>query len=334
MKLIDSDWPTFGWVTDLRHVLIEARGAVETIVLGTLIRIEGSSPRPVGSQMVFRAASAFGYFSGGCLESDVANHAQAVLENGEPRRLIYGRGSPWIDIRLACGGTLEILLERINHDDTAVGALQKFTENREPSWWVSDGWSRQVTADACMRLMPNQYAQCYAPTWRIIVIGGDPIALALASLSVSAGFETIIIRPDGPFTPPPLTNVRYMRENVGTAIEELMPDRWTAVVTATHDDGVDDAAIIAAMHASAAYVGVLGSAGRIAPRRERLLAVGLQASKIASLHAPIGAVRCGKAPWEIAVSVVAEIMQTRTDGTVNIMDDTGRRLMAAAGLNV
>lgn len=318
----------------MRPSLIQARAAAQKVVLGTLTRVEGPSPRPVGSQMVLLAATATGYFSGGCLEGDVANHAQAVLENGEPRRLVYGRGSPWIDIRLLCGGTLEILLERIDPDDAAVGTLQKLAEDRRPAWWISDGRSRRVTWEASAVSAPGQYAVRYDPKWRVVIVGGDPIALAIASLAASAGFQTIMIRPDGPDTPPPLTGVGYIRGNARTAIERLVPDRWTALVSATHDDDIDDAAIVAALRAETAYVGVLGSAGRIALRREGLLAAGLGATKIAALHAPIGAVRCGKAPWEVAVSVVAEIMQTRTDRATYAMDAAGRRLMKEAGLTM
>jgi xanthine dehydrogenase accessory factor len=284
--------------------------------------------------MVFRATVATGYFSGGCLENDVANHALAVLWSGEPRKLVYGRGSPWFDIRLACGGTLEILLERIDPQDTAVGALQKLTKSRNSAWWVSDGRSRQVTDHASGLSASDQYQQHYEPVWRFVVVGGDPTALAIASLSSSVGFETIVIRPDGPSSQPPLPKVRYVRENVRVAIERLAPDPWTAVVTATHDDEIDDAALIAALHTDAAYVGVLGSASKIAPRRGRLSAAGLQGQQIALLHAPIGALRCGKAPWEIAVSVIAEVMQARTDRTTPWMNATGRRLMATAGFSV
>lgn len=111
-------------------------------------------------------------------------------------------------------------------------------------------------------------------------------------------------------------------------IEAAMPDRWTAVVTATHDDDVDDVAILAALRAETAYVGVLGSATRVAPRRQRLIAAGLSITRVAALHAPIGTVRSGKAPWEVAISVVAEIMQTRTDRSSFALDaDDDLRLM-------
>jgi xanthine dehydrogenase accessory factor len=322
MKLNDADWPTFGWTTDMRPALADARQERQTVVLGTLTRVDGPSPRPVGSQMVLRGAAATGYFSGGCLEADVANHACEVLEDGAPRRLVYGHGSPWIDIRLLCGGTIEILLERIAPDEPAVADLLRLADERRPAWWSSDGRSRAVESSAILAGNdPHRYVLRHDPRWRVIVAGGDPIALAIASLANTAGFETTLIRPDGPAGPPPIEGVAYMRDDVTAAVRRLRPDRWTALISATHDDNIDDPALIEALRGDTAYVGVLGAAARIAARRDRLLAAGLPATRIATLHAPIGALRSGKAPWEVAVSVIGEIMQTRTDQAAFDADD-------------
>lgn len=92
-------------------------GRSGTAVLVTLVQIAGSSPRHAGTQMLFWDDGAAGYLSGGCVELDLANHAAEVVRSGTAKRLVYGRGSPWIDIRLECGGTIEVLLERVNPDD-------------------------------------------------------------------------------------------------------------------------------------------------------------------------------------------------------------------------
>lgn len=104
------DWPTFGWVDDVRPALATARGEGRAIVLGTLISVSGPAPRPVGTQFVFEGDRAVGDFSGGRLEAEVANHAAEVASGSQGRGPVYGAGSPWIDIRLFCGGSIEILL--------------------------------------------------------------------------------------------------------------------------------------------------------------------------------------------------------------------------------
>lgn len=335
MQLEASDWPTFGWIDDVRPALAEARAAGRAVVLGTLIAVEGSSPRPAGSQMLFDGHRAAGYFSGGCLEADVANHAADVLASGAPRVLVYGRGSPWIDIRLLCGGRLEILLERIEADDEAVGRLLALRQARRPAYWRSDGIDRAVFADAPPDIdgpdIEGSVTKRLDPTWRLLVVGGDPIALALASLGAQAGFATSLLRPDGPSSPPPIPGVDYRRGALAKEMRAIAPDPWTAIVSATHDDDLDDVAIAAGLGSEAAYVGVLGSARRVPERRRRLMDTGMTPLEIARLHAPIGAARCGKAPWEVAVSVLAEIMEMRTMTAQADLPVPARRSIEAQG---
>ena len=92
-----ADWPLFGWSDDIRPALADAIEAGRAAVLATLFKVEGSAPRGPGAQMLFDGPRATGYFSGDCIEGDVARHAAEVLADGEPRILHYGTGSPWID---------------------------------------------------------------------------------------------------------------------------------------------------------------------------------------------------------------------------------------------
>ena len=82
------EWPLFGMAEDVRPALRQARQGKTPLALATLISVEGGGPRPPGTQMVFAHGVVAGYFSGGCVESDVADHAFACLADGEPRRLV------------------------------------------------------------------------------------------------------------------------------------------------------------------------------------------------------------------------------------------------------
>lgn len=315
MQLTGADWPTFGWVDDVRPALRRAACEGQTVVLATLIRLEGSAPRPVGTQMLFDGAEAVGYFSGGCLESDVANHAAAVLKDGAPRHLVYGQGSPWIDVRLTCGGRIEILLERIDHRDRAVAHMLQLGEERQPAFWWSDGSDRIVdTSPVVPPSVPDDRPVCrlvYQPAWRLVVVGVDPIALAIAQLGALSGFETILLRWDRVAEASPLERVTCLHGAVATSLSSLGIDRWTAVVSVTHDDGPDDQAMLHALGSGAGYAGVLGAARKVVDRKARLLKAGLDNSQVEAMRAPIGLRGCGKAPFEVAVSVLAEIMQAR-----------------------
>ena len=316
MKLRDGAWPVFGWTDDMRPVLARARDEGRTVALATIVALEGSAPRLPGTQMVFDGASASGHFSGGCIEADVANHAAQVVRTGEPALLRYGRNSPWIDIRLTCGSGMEILVERIAHDDPGIARLLDLSAKRSPAIYNSDGRHRTIDAHAdapCLSFArePLRLALSHVPPWRLIVVGGDPTALAIAQLATQAGLATTLLCPGGPQSPPPIGCVDYCSGDPLAALKDIAPDSWTAVALALHEPDIEHRLLIAALRTDAGYVGGLGAAARLAGRRKRLEQAGLSPSDLARMHAPMGLARCGKAPWEVAVSVIAEVLETR-----------------------
>lgn len=304
------EWPMFGIAEDVRPALRRAQAAGEAMVLATLVSVGGGGPRPEGTQMVFAPGVLAGYFSGGCVEGDVAGHAAACLADGAPQTLIYGEGSPWPDIRLLCGARIEIVLERLAPDDPALAELLAAEAERRPVTYLSDG-RRRVCGAAPAPWPGVTVEKDYAPAPRLVVVGGDPTALAIAELGVKSGFETTLVRPKGPEEPPPIAGVAYRRDAPGAALGAIGLDPWTAVAVATHDLDTDRAALAAALPSNAGYVGLLGARRRLAGRLDELKALDLPASQIARLHAPIGLDIGGKAPFEVAVSVIGEITALR-----------------------
>ena len=100
---------------DVLEVAAAWRAAGKGVALATVVSTWGSSPRPVGSQLVVDDAGAFrGSVSGGCIEGAVVSEARAVIADGAPRLLSYGvtNDMAW-EVGLACGGTVEVFVERI-----------------------------------------------------------------------------------------------------------------------------------------------------------------------------------------------------------------------------
>lgn len=307
-----ADWPPEGWTDDVRPALDRARRDGRSCALVTLCAVEGPSPRPVGTQMLI-GEETVGHLSGGCIEGDLALHAAACLVDDAPRRLVYGRGSPWLDIRLACGGRLEVLVEPVRPDDPAIAAVLEAWTARRPVSLVSDGRRRRVfAADEAPAAPEDGYVRAYAPTTRLVVVGRDPTALAMCALSLQIGFETLLVSPDGPAAPPPLDGLLYDRAPPNAALASIGLDRWTAVAVATHDTAWDEEALAAALPSPAVYVGALGARSRLTRQTERLLTLGTPAPALARLHAPIGQPGYGKASWAVAVSAIAEILQVVT----------------------
>ncbi len=311
----DADWPTFGWRDDIRPALRAAMDAGRSVALATLFAVEGSAPRGPGAQMLFDGERASGYFSGDCIEGDVALHAARVLVTGEAKRLHYGMGSPWIDLRLRCGGALHVLVERVAPDDEAARRLLAFSDERRSCVWQSDGEHRAcIAVDGAPLLAWKDDPLCitrrHDPPRRMIVSGGDPGALALARLAAEAQFDTVLLRPDGPETPPPFAGVTYLREEPAQAMRRIGVDAMTAYVGATHENDHDLPGCLVALREGAGYVAMIGAASRAAARRGALAAAGATDEELARLRLSPGITGLGKAPWEVATGVLAEVFQT------------------------
>ncbi len=305
------DWPTYGLCDDQRPVLRTLLEAGRPAALATIAALDGGGPRPVGTQMVFGDAVVSGFLSGGCVEGDVAGHARACLADGEPRRLVYGAGSPWPDIRLLCGARIEILVERVLPGDAAAADLFRRQDARDPAVWISDGRRRRCGAPG-IDPWPGSVAVRHEPVWKLAVLGGDPTALAIAQLGAQAGMAVTLIRPRGPSIPPPLAGVAYRRDDPAEALAQVGLDAWTAVAICGHDIDLDHAALGAALPSPAPYVGLLGARRRLPERIARLKAAGLGERDLARLRAPIGLDLGGKSPWEIAVATIGEIIAQRS----------------------
>ena len=85
------------------------------VAVATVVRVEGSAPRPVGAAMaVSSAGDLVGSVSGGCVEAAVFEAAQQVLSSSEPQLLHYGITDEmaW-DVGLACGGAIDVFVELV-----------------------------------------------------------------------------------------------------------------------------------------------------------------------------------------------------------------------------
>jgi xanthine dehydrogenase accessory factor len=331
------DWPLFGLQDDVRTALAEARTRGVRSVLATLYGVIGAAPRGVGAQMVFTEDRVVGFLSGGCIEADLAIHARRALVTQRAAKVTYGEGGP-MDIRLPCGSRIDVLLEPLGEEDAAVARLLQLERERRPALWLTNGDQRVCVAASESETRPEGlrevsalatpgdvcgYAQApfamfraFAPRRRLIVVGADPIALAVVKLAVEMGFETVLVRPQGPETCP-VVGVRYDRSEVRAAIAAARPDPWTAVAILTHDVEQEHAALSAALASNTGYVGVLGSRRRAPERIARLLAAGVADPDIQRVHAPIGLAIGSKSPWEIAVSVIAEVVSDLNTSKLN-----------------
>ena len=155
------------------------------------------------------------------------------------------------------------------------------------------------------------FLRSYAPPAKLVVIGAVHITQYLAPMAALAGFEVIVIDPRSAFaTEARFPGVTLVAEWPGPALARIGLDDHTAVVTLTHDPKLDDPALCAALQSPVFYIGALGSSRTHAKRIERLREQGL-AELAPRIHAPVGLDLGGRAAAEIAVSVLAQVIQER-----------------------
>jgi xanthine dehydrogenase accessory factor len=158
---------------------------------------------------------------------------------------------------------------------------------------------------------PALFARVYAPPPRLLVIGAVHIAQALAPMAALAGFDVTVIDPRRAFASDQrFPGVTLSDEWPDEAMQRLVPDLTTAVVTLAHDPKIDDPALEIALRSPAFYIGSLGSKKTHASRLERLAELGL-AEAAKRIHAPVGLDLGGRSPAEIAVAILAQILQRR-----------------------
>lgn len=154
--------------------------------------------------------------------------------------------------------------------------------------------------------------QTLAAPPRIIIIGAVHIAQALIPMAQRAGYRICLIDPRTAFANPErFPDIEVDNRWPDEAMAELELDPRTAVVTLSHDPKIDEPALRAAMDSAAFYIGALGSKGNHRKRLERLAGLGYSGEQLARIHGPIGLPLGGRSPAEIAVAILAEIIQTR-----------------------
>ena len=285
----------------------EWRAAGETVALATVVATRRSAPRPIGSKLaVTSTGRMFGSVSGGCVEADVAERAKTILA-GDPSAVVtYGIADDeaW-SVGLPCGGEIDVFVEPF----TAAPPIERGTSYVVVAGeglgerWHDDTFERTELREEDARTV---FAEAIAPPPRLVAVGAGDIAEALCALARPLGWRTIVVDPRAGLA---------TRERVPSADEilvawpdEIEVDADTAVISLVHEERLDIPALRAGVEGGAFYVGALGSRRAQEKRREHL-------GELAdSVHGPVGLDLGGEGPAEIALEILAEILQTRKTG--------------------
>ena len=195
----------------------------------------------------------------------------------------------------------------VRESDTVAGGLGEATRQA-----FRTGRSQAIEVDG-----RTLFLNAHLPPPRIVIVGAVHISQALAPMARLAGFDVEIIDPRTAFaTPERFPEVDLHAEWPQDVLGRQPIDAFTALAAVTHDPKIDDFPLLSALEAGCFYVGALGSRKTHAKRVERLLSQGATQAQIDRIRAPIGLDIAASSPAEIAVAVLAQIVQAlRTRGT-------------------
>ena len=290
-----------------------------SVHLFTVVRTWGSAPRLPGAILAMRDdGHLIGSVSGGCIEDDLADKAKhgelpqmvSLMEYGVSRDEAQRFGIP-------CGGRLLILVEPLR-DSTEIEQIMQGMQQRKlikRSVKLGTGESRLAEAlpGSSPSLEGEWFHSYFGPQWRLLIIGANQLGAVLASMAQVLDFDVLVCDPREDMRDEwHVEGATWLYGMPDDVVLELQPDAHTAIVAVTHDPKLDDMALLEALKCEAFYVGALGSRKNQEKRQERMRMFDLNETEIARLHGPVGLPIGSRTPAEIAVAILAELIQVRT----------------------
>ncbi|WP_176590824.1 XdhC family protein [Sphingobium sp. EM0848] len=298
--------------TSLFRFLDDAAARGERSALVTITDVIGQSSRAPGTHMaVTENGDYHGSLSGGCVEAAVVGEALRIMASGVTEWLRLGVGSPYIDIRLPCGGGLDLLIV----PDPARGSIatvRHMLEDREPvALAISrDGAlavERPTSITGC-RWRGKAFVAHHHPDLRLMILGHGAETEVLARLALGYGAEVMVLSPD------PDIVARLAGSDIAAALlktparsDHLRTDAYTAVVMLFHDHDWELDLIGQALEQEALFIGAMGSRATQARRLDGLRVRGVPDDMLARLTGPIGLIPATRDPNTLALSVLSEI---------------------------
>jgi xanthine dehydrogenase accessory factor len=322
--------PARAYTSVMRDVMDDVKtwlSSGDPVAVATVISTWGSAPRPAGSRMaISQSGKIAGSVSGGCLEGEVFEQAQAILK-GKPARVFhYGVSDDlaWT-VGLSCGGEVDVLIEPLTevHRDL-IGAL----EAERPVVLTTDVGE---TPGARQLLTPSEagvaelleqenpvrrdslFLEPFPRPPELFIFGGSHVAIPLTRLASALGFRVTVVDARSKFAEPERfpearTVIHAWPDEV---LKDLPMDGSTYIAILTHDPKFDDPTITAALRGRPRYIGAIGSKKTHRERIARLTAAGVSRTDLERVHAPIGLDLGAQSAEETALAILAQMVAIR-----------------------
>ncbi len=279
----------------------------EPFALAVITNTFGGAVRAPGAMMAISAGGeTTGYLSGGCIDSDVQIRAQKAIEYNMAERLKYGEGSPFIDIKLPCGGTIELAILP-NPDQTVLrSTLQRLEAGQRTSLKVLSDNIALYENDTC-----GSEVFYYRPKLHMRIAGRGAEPIALAKIAHAGGIRCDIWSPEDECIEltRSLSGIAATKLTSPNSLPNLSDGKETAFVLMFHDVVWETALLKQAVQGGAFYIGAVGSKSTHAARCKRLQLDGFSDADISKIRGPIGLVPSMRDATMLSYSIIAEIVE-------------------------
>jgi xanthine dehydrogenase accessory factor len=296
-----------------------ATGTAEGLAgaLLTVVDISGGAPRALGAQMAVLTDGRYcGYVSGGCVEAAVALEAIRAIDADQDAVLRFGTGSPFLDIKLPCGGSIDVHVHVRPDPELVAEALGRLaTRTPFAVAYLPDAGTARLTGSSEVRARSEwrdgTFVRHYHPLTRLVLIGEGHELIAISRVGRAAGMEVMAFMSAESGADVVTANGTGVTLLSGAKLPDLPVDAFTAVIFLLHDRFKEGRLLEGALAYDPFYVGALGSRRTHAARVTRLQGAGVGEDRIARLHGPIGLFGPTRTASALAISVLGEVADAR-----------------------
>lgn len=254
-----------------------------------------------------------GSFSGGCIEAAVVAEALEALSDDRIREVRFGAGSPYIDIRLPCGGSVDLLFNPLKETSVIDDVLTAMRARRPISITLPrHGGDPALLPPAGkwgFELAEDRLDLHYIPPLRLAIFGDGSAVEALERAAHTYGADVSIFTPDEAI----IARAADRGSDVTRLVTperfvDMRMDRWTAAIFLFHDHDWELALLQAALEQSPFFAGAMGSRVTHQHRLGRLRDMGMDDKMLEQIVAPIGLIASTRDPETLSLSILIQVV--------------------------
>lgn len=299
----------------LLQVVVDDVEAGRPVGVCCIVKTKGSTPQVPGATMLVRSDfTTVGTLGGGCVEAEVRKTAFTHLQNQQSALMDFVLDHDEShDDGLICGGRMIVAMETIDRDSVgpfreALGAAQQNKHSEIPL--------RITDIDT-----PQQYLISIETKPTLVIAGGGHVGQAVAKLAVDLDFHVLVIDDRAEFASRDRFDerVELIVDDIPRALRKLTLDENCLVIIVTRGHRHDHTALEAVVRAPTLYTGLIGSKRKSRMILDDLKAAGVPQDCLDRVRTPIGLPIGAVTVPEIAVSILAELIQERRKVTAQLV---------------